>query len=83
MMTEDEIQSIRKNFRLLEGKTGQVAMLFYNRLFHLGDAIVRNRGVDHCGDPSFRTNSANRGSERSGSTVKLVFKSRISDSWSR
>src|SRR5215472_11831042 len=39
MMTPDEIQSIRKSFRLLDGKTKLVAMLFYNRLFRIDPSL--------------------------------------------
>ena len=39
MMTREEIQSIRKSFRLLHGKTEVVAMLFYNRLFWLDPSL--------------------------------------------
>jgi hemoglobin-like flavoprotein len=39
MMTQDEIQSIRKSFRLLEGKIELVTMLFFNRLFRLDPSL--------------------------------------------
>lgn len=39
MMTQDEIQSIRKSFRLLDGKTELVAMLFYKRLFQIDPSL--------------------------------------------
>ena len=39
MMTREEIQSIRKSFRLLHGKTEVVAMLFHNRLFWLDPSL--------------------------------------------
>lgn len=39
MMTNDEINSIRKSFHMLEGKTEEVAMLFYNRLFQLDPSL--------------------------------------------
>ena len=32
------------------------------------------RKLGYCGNPTFRTNSANRGSERMGSSEKSVFK---------
>lgn len=41
MMTRDEIQSIRKSFRLLEGRTELVAILFYNRLFRIDPSLRR------------------------------------------
>ena len=39
-------------------------------------------GLRYCGSPTFRTSSANRGSERMGSSNKLVFKSPSSQSCS-
>jgi hemoglobin-like flavoprotein len=39
MMTKLEIQSIRKSFHLLEGKTDLVATLFYNRLFQFDPSL--------------------------------------------
>jgi hemoglobin-like flavoprotein len=39
MMTREEIQSIRNSFRLLDGKTEVVAILFYNRLFRLDPSL--------------------------------------------
>src|SRR5215469_13688237 len=39
MMTREEIQCIRKSFRLLDDKTEVVAMLFCNRLFRLDPSL--------------------------------------------
>jgi len=74
-ITDEESRSVTQVFffltRSLNGKTGDGSEIYCSLAY---SALGRRFEPHRCGSPTFRTSSANRGSERKGSSTKSVFK---------
>src|ERR1700751_2538423 len=62
----------RNNYMVARAAYCSFCILGLGLLQDGGEVLVR--WLRYCGSPTFRTNSANRGSERIGSSKKAVFK---------